>query len=525
MTPTSSPTGLQCPYPDCSGLLPDTARGGELLVCSTCARPIARCPRQGKEGRCRALNRPLARFCRHCHEPLGSGWAQTRWLRDLLDPRAGPSRLPDDKPLTLGEPEKLLCLDDYLDHASWGTSPMGFAEMAGRLWIGANDGRSLFVEPFTPAGGARPPLVDRVWADAAPLRLRARSSGMWMLLYCEQGVQVLNLLGVDDPQHPAGRPVLLGAVPPGQRLVSEPILLRVGDRTGPERAAAWITSSGDDLTLWSAVLSPTAEQTAEARAVPLTAENGSPLAALGDQERVALIAAPFPRRDLALLCTRQGLWLFRLPSGGKETAVRPSRMLSRHRFLINMHDDMPGVVFLPGETGGNGGELSGTVFVNCQEPSGRETLYGLTITSKGVAPFPYAEHAGIPLATVDVGGRNEVLVLAGSSLVLCNLMGQQTLVGTSHVLAGTIHGHVYGRLAACTGLDAAAGQSRWFLLLLDWQQGAIVHLQVSDTRAAPPVLLGPYLFTLETVPVPAGGRSRPALCLLRRRLSFGRPAV
>jgi hypothetical protein len=512
---------MQCPYPDCSGLLPGTTRGGELLVCSVCSRLVARCPRQGKEGRCRALNRPLARFCRYCHEPFGSGWAQARWLRDLLDPRGGQPRPNGDNPHTLSEPENLLCLDDYLDPASWGTSPMGFAEMGGRLWIGANDGRSLFVEPFLPAESARPPLVERAWADDGPLRLRARCSGMWMLLYCERGVQVLNLLGIDDPQNPAGRPVPLGAVPPGQRLISEPILLRIGDRSGPERAAAWITSNGEELTLWWAVLSPDGGQPLEALATPLATENGSPLAVLGDQERVALITAPFPRRDLALLCTRQGLWLFRLPTGRNESGVRPSRMLSCHRFLINMHNDMPGVVFLPGETGGNGGEFSGSVFVSCQEPDGRETLYGLTITPKGAAPFPY-EHGGIPLATVDVAGRHEVLVLAGSSLVLCNLMGQQTVVKNSPVLAGTLHAHAYGRFVAVTGLDAAAGQSRWFTLLLDWQEGAIVYLQPSDTPAAHPVLLGSYLFTLETAKAGTAGRSREGLCLLRRRLAFGR---
>ena len=72
--PTDRPS-LPCPYPECVGLFSDADLAGELLVCGVCHRPAARCPRHGRHGRCRALNRPLARFCRHCRQELDEEWA------------------------------------------------------------------------------------------------------------------------------------------------------------------------------------------------------------------------------------------------------------------------------------------------------------------------------------------------------------------------------------------------------------------------------------------------------------------
>src|SRR5262245_9510391 len=146
---------LQCPYPGCPGGLPENL-ADELAVCPVCRRLSARCPRLGREGRCPTLNRCLARYCRHCRQELGPGWAQAQWARDLSVRRtAGLLGPAVPVPLRLepalqdaGRAERLLCLNNHAECDRWDLRPLPLAEVGGRLWVGAPDGRTLFVEPF-----------------------------------------------------------------------------------------------------------------------------------------------------------------------------------------------------------------------------------------------------------------------------------------------------------------------------------------------------------------------------------------
>src|SRR4051794_14810775 len=220
---------LSCPYPDCAGLLAD-ARAGELWVCPTCHRPAARCPRHGRHGRCAALNRPPARFCRHCRQELEDGWAAAAWLRDLTD---GPTATVK-QPLQLGPPldrpestRWVLCLDDHLP-TDQGNAPCTLQEVGGWLWVGAGGGRWLLADPFSDVTGRRPLAFGPLWPGGARQVVRARAGGLWLALHSQYGIKAANLLALDDPDRDNYQPLEIWQPGAGEELLTGPVLLRVG---------------------------------------------------------------------------------------------------------------------------------------------------------------------------------------------------------------------------------------------------------------------------------------------------------
>src|SRR5262245_49978898 len=192
---------LQCPYPGCPGGLPENL-ADELAVCPVCRRLSARCPRLGREGRCPTLNRCLARYCRHCRQELAPGWARALWARDLGARRAAglmgrAVALPLKLEPTLQRPEqaeRILCLDHFAQCDRWDNRPLALREAGGRLWVGTPDGRSLIVQPFQDPAQAPPVVSEPLWPGGGRARLRARASGVWLVVSSEDGIKAVNLL-------------------------------------------------------------------------------------------------------------------------------------------------------------------------------------------------------------------------------------------------------------------------------------------------------------------------------------------
>ena len=219
---------LQCPYPGCRGGFQESRELlDRLLICPECCKPAARCDWVDHDDRCHALNRPLAHFCRYCKQVLPPGWAQSFWFEDI-ESGMGPG-----SPLFLGEAKSVLCLEGAVSE---------LREVAGRIWIGRADGRFLLVDPFS---DQQVPLTSpQVWAGS---RLRSRASGVWLLLYSDQGIKYLDLLSLDDPHASLGQLTELWTAGADRQMLSNPVLLRLppnpqNPATGLDRLVAWVSS-------------------------------------------------------------------------------------------------------------------------------------------------------------------------------------------------------------------------------------------------------------------------------------------
>jgi hypothetical protein len=519
---------LQCPYPGCPGAL-GAGPADELAVCPVCQRVAARCPRLGKAGRCPTLNRCLARFCRHCRQELGPGWAQALWARDLgvrrtagLPGQAVPVPLRLDPALAdAARAERVLCLNHHADCDRWDYRPLPLAEAGGRLWVGAPDGRTLFVEPFHDRNRTPPVVFEPPWPGSASPRPRPRGSGVWLAVSSQHGLKALNLLTLDDPGGEEGGLLELWEPEPGERLLADPVLLR-DSRNGLERLAVWLTGGPAGATLWAAPLLVTYGRLPAPRRYILE-ENGQPLA-LADGGRLVLIEAAREERDAVILAGAHGLWLLdpaAEASGGAAGAGgrRPLAALPllRGRTFLVSAADQPGVVLLPGGGAGRD-QVCGTVFAAAAGPTcgGPEELCAALVARHGAAgQFASPGPGGIPLGIASPARGRGVLCRAGRSLTLCNPLGQQHRIATSDALPWVLRAHVYGRVAVCSGRDAAEGRGRWFVQLWDLEDDDTLIDQVfSEHLPAHPLLLGRYLFTIEEL----GEAGRPALWLTRRRL-------
>ncbi len=490
-------TGLPCPYPECVGLFHEAELTGELCVCGVCQRVAARCPRHGKHGRCRALNRPLARFCRHCRYELPDGWASAAWLRDLdaVPQESLNLKPPLDQP---GDARWVLYLDDYLPPDTSDTA-VSLLEAGGWLWLGAGGGRWLLVDPFSDINGARPLAFEQLWPGGARQLVRARHGGLWLVLYSQYGIKAVNLLALDDPRRDDYRPLFVWQPAAGEELLTDPVLLQVG-RHCPERVAVWLAQSAAGLTLCASRLHPALDErctvsrfTPDDGGRPLTAEDG----------RAVLRPVPLGERDGLLVATTQGVWLLTLPA---ELPDRPGPLaavnLLRHRQLLVQVHEIPGVVLLPAEEvhPGSADDLCGTVYVAAAGVGGEE-LWAVPFNRRGpVTPCAYRDPGGIPLDVVAVRGRRQVLCWAGPSLWLCDALGQQHRVVTNDLLAWALQAQVFGRVAVCAGRGATQGGPRWFAELVDLEQdNGLLDVTVRDIPLAPPELLGRYVFTVEQV--------------------------
>ncbi len=519
--PAASPASavLQCPYPGCPGQVPE-GPDDELAVCPACHRVSARCPRLGRRGRCYTLNRCLARYCRQCRQELGPGWAQAQWASDVSDnpaPGAGAARgrplLHLHPPLQHAGAAGVLCLDGYLHTGRWDHRPLGLIEAGGWLWVGGPDGRYLLVDPFHDRSGLAPLVSEELWPGAGRGRLRARASGVWLVVHSDHGVKAVNLLALDDPVRDDYRPLDLWEAGPGERLLAGPVLLR-DSRNGLERVAAWLTTGPNGPVLYAAPLLVTYGRLPAPRRLVLNLGEVH----LDDGSRCALIEAALTDHDGLLLAAPQGLWLLdpapaaRGKPGGTQAADGPrplsaAPLLIGKQLLVNVHD-MPGVVYVP--TAGD--DACGTAFV-----AATDELCAVTVGPQAALNhFTYPDQGGLPLDGVTVQGRQQVLCRAGRALVLCDLLGQQTRVATSDLLPWAMHATTYGRVAVFSGRDASEGRGRWFVQVLDLENenGAIDQV-VWDHLPAHPVLVGRYLFAVEAFA--AAGRT--SLWLTRRRLA------
>ena len=521
--------GLQCPYPDCPGTL-SARESDELAVCPACQRLSARCPRPGKGGRCPTLNRSLARYCRHCRQELSPGWAQAQWARDLDARRtAGLMGPAVPVPLRLApalpnheQAERVLCLDGYAAFERWDHRPLHLAEVSGRLWLGAPDGRMLLVEPFHEHNHTPAIITEPLWPGGRS-RPRARASGLWLAVSSEHGVKALNLLTLEDPGAAEVTLIDLWAPEPGERLLADPVLLR-DSRNGLERVAVWLTAGPGGATLWAAPLLVTYGSLPTPRRFTLQV-GGQPLS-LDDTGRFVLIEAALAERDAVLLAGAQGVWLLDVAPalrGAAPAAAADGRrplaalpLLSGRTFLVS-GSELPGVVFLPGG-GAASEEVCGTVFAAAVGAlrGGPEELCAALVSPHGAAGhFACPGHGCTPLADVTVGRGRGVLCRAGRSLMLCNPLGQVRRLATSDALPWVLRAHVYGRVAVCSGRDAAEGRGRWFVQLWDLEDDdTLIDQAFTDHLPAHPLLLGRYLFGLEML----GEPGKQALWLTRRQL-------
>jgi hypothetical protein len=517
-----SARALQCPYPGCDGALPaDLAE--EVALCPACCRVSARCPRLGKQGRCATLNRTLARWCRHCRQELGPGWAQALWADDAGGrPAAAPLRLEP----ALRQPDcvrRVLCLNDHLRCELWDNRPLGLAQAGRWLWLGGPDGRSLFLDPFHDFNGAPPVLSEQLWPGVARARLRLRAGGVWTLVYSEHGVKAVNLLALDEPGR-ADAPALDLWQAGEERLLSNPVLLR-DSRNGLERLAAWLTGGPAGLTLWAAPLLVTYGRAPAPRRYALD-DGGNRLRLEESGGRLALVEAPFEDRDGLILAAPQGLWLLDPAAARrKATTVDPPgadgrRLLPAVRLLeertLRLHtDEMPGVVFAPGGDPGQD-EPCGSVAVAAAGAGGVDELCSVLVSRRGALSRLAHANAGVPLDAVTLGGRRLVLCRAGRRLVLSDLVGREKKVAASDLLPWVMRAHAYGRVAVLSGREATEGRRRWFVQLLDLgQENAVIDQGIYEALPAHPVLLGRYLFGIEAIEE----EGQPRLWLTRRRLA------
>lgn len=497
MATTTTPS---CPYPDCDGSA--TENVSELRICRACRRPSARCPSLGRDGRgrCKALNRPLARFCRVCGWPLPSGWAEDAWARDE-------AACPGEGPLVLEpDPYGFIDLTDRIAAPSWdyGGGPTELVEAGGRVWVGGSDGRHVLVEPFS---------GHVVALDPSPVgRPRALAAGPWLVIHGARGVQAVNLLAVDDPRGGGMRPLTLWSPSAGRRIASRPVVLRgaPGTTTLEEPFAAWVAEGSDELALaWSTLPIVSADRpTAGLSKMPGPAEGG-PTPEPGGR-RLAVAPVPSPGGDGLLVRSRTTLWLLPGPLGPEAPPPRIVRLLDRDE----AESPLPGLVYLP-ESGATADDPAtaarGTIFVarRAAEPGG-VVLDVVRLSNDAPYVQPRAWR-GVPLGSINRDGP-QVLCLDGPELVLRDVHGQARRVDRSEAFRQLYGWASGGRLVAAVCTEVFETRKLWVTYLADLASGVSVGMLKGPFPAGVPVMLGPHVLAIESA---EGGASGFGLAIRR----------
>jgi hypothetical protein len=485
-------------------------------------------PREGS--RCQALNRPLARFCRYCQEAFPDGWFAAALAAEVgASLGAGPGA-GEPPALQLGPPEPVLCLSDRLDRQE---APLELREVSGRVWVGTSTGRFLMVEPFRTQPGET--LLRRPWPTTGRVHLRSQAAGVWLVLWCELGLQALDLLPFDGPVGQDFRFLPIWKAGPDERVVTDPALLRLPEdsdnpASGLDRAVVWLTAGADGLALWTALLSINAARQPTPRRYPLKeVENAEQLGKVGPGE-LTLIPAPLKRRDLALLRSRRALCWVSLGTGDAADPVGKPRLLpvmgppsDGRGFLFGTgRTGLPGLFFVPSATPDEAPAASrhlGQVFVAAQRDGEgeRHDLYAISCgRSPGQSSFTRLGE-GIPFALTGAAGACEVLCLTATGLRRYNELGMTTLHYDNPLLRGAQRGQATERLVACSGIDASTGQPRWFTTLIDQRAGRLINQLASKEILPAPILLGHHLIAVERIATGPAANTTP-LYLARRPL-------
>jgi hypothetical protein len=520
-----APFRLQCPHPNCGGTFDEPPGPREVFVCPTCRRLAARCPREGGgKGRCPALNRPQAQFCRFCRHDLGPAWAQELWQRDV--PGVEASRH-GAKALMLGAPERVLRVGDHLAIDTWTGWTLGLAEAAGRIWIGAHDGRCLLVEPFSLPGREPRVVSERAWSRAGRVRFRAQTAGTWLLLQSDEGLKLLSLLALDDAPSDDYRPLDLWDARDGEVLVADPIVLHGGGTQDepPYATAVWATNGPAGLRLRWARLSSASVTIPKVQECALVPAKGL-APTVSENARATLVPVQHGSgRDGLVLATHVSLWWIDRPDRESEAALLVSLLVERPRFVVGQRD-AAGVVFVPSrDDDGPAGQL----FVEHRDEAknNRESLCSIQVDpGLPASTYLYRDHPGSPIGYAITPFGRGVLARSGSYLVLCDLAHQQRIMVENQYLSSTQRARVYGRLAICSGEELLdEGQRRWFSLVVDLDTGQPIDLIDSSHPATPLLPIGRHLFAVEALDTDAGAGSadRPELWLTRRALRADGP--
>jgi hypothetical protein len=518
-SPPRPARALRCPFPECDGVVDEAAlRGDRTVVCPKCRRLSARCSRLHHDGQCPALNRPMAQFCRYCKQVLSPGWAEEQWDWDV-------GREAEARSLVLTEAETVLEVDGWLEPDPHRARPVELAHAGGWLWLGCSDGRSLFVEPF--ADRVARPSVPRfqLWPRAVGLRMQSRCDGPWLVVWSDRGIQLFNLLSLDDP-HGDPRPQPLWGPPgPDARLAAAPIYVRRPESDDPlsrsDRILVWLVQGarGELILHVSRLGLGASPQTANRVLQP----PGEAVLGLEDEEQALLLPAAFGRRERVLLCTRQEIWLLDVagPGGDGKLSGTPllhnvPKLRGRRVLTGRPGSGLPGAVFVPGDAEDPRAEPRGELFF-CYRADEGERLCALTI-APGTRPVPLVyEHPAVPVQSLDLSRIREVLCVDGDRLMLCTRLAMQRSGGQSPYLSDAARVAARGRLALCSGShNPGGGRNLTFSLLMDLHKQAIVWSEATGRSAAQPVLVGPYLFALELRDTP--GQPYQSLVLTRRRV-------
>jgi len=500
---------LRCPFPGCTGEFEDKADSPDLLICPepACRRLSVRCDRTQGGDRCRALNRPLARFCRLCRQLLPSDAVSAAWLREQ-----GLETLDSGRGVDVLGPDLVASLEGKVRTNASSRVMLEMGEAAGRIWIGAGDGTFSLVEPFATG---QPPIMERnLWPGRGNLRVRAISSAIWLLIYCEHGVEVLDLLQFDDQKHGIHRttPTKLWSSQGEQRLVAEPVLLpchrgAADSVEGLDRVAIWVTAGSGGLFLRTAHLSIARKGEPIVEVMQLDSPAPEP------GERPELLSVPVGIVNEAVLCLPRDIVriaLRAMADGGSQRVEAKCHSLPGSVEIVQRRQgrfvtgalERGGVAFVPSSPSArSSGDSAGSLWVAVQFPDSgaREILY--RIGYGDAADMHPVQDSGLPLGVETFSGNGRVLCFTGNSLRLYNALGQITMRAESPHLAGLRRATIAGRIAVCSGQNISSGQSRWFTVLANLVGSpSLFGLNISDDPLPHPVVLGSYLFSIERNP-------------------------
>jgi hypothetical protein len=494
-------------------------------VCPQCRRLSARCSAVPQEGsRCRAFNRPLACFCRYCREAFPDGWFAAALA---ADPAGHHDTSEAAAALHLGQPEPILRLGDLLDRQESATE---LREVAGRVWVGTSTGRFLLVEPFRAQQGD--PLRRRPWSTG---HLRVGTAGLWLVLWCEHGLQALDLLPFDAPAGQDFQLLPIWNAPQQQRIVADPVLLRLPDdpeqpAAALDRAVLWLTDGPGGPALWTALLSLNSERPSEPRRFPLPEIDRHNLVRLTEAGDLALVAAPVPGRDLALVRSRDTLSWITLKSNEPGDPIGTPRVVpalgqpadGRGFTFGTGRPDLPGLFFVPAAwQGSSDRQHLGQAFVagrRDDEPE-RHDLYIISCFRTAAQSTFARLGEGIPLVLGGTAGAVEAVCLTTSGLRRYNELGMTTLHYDNPLLRGVQRVGATERVLACSGIDASTTQPRWFTTLVDLRTGRLIEPLFSTEKVPAPLLLGRELISVARLPTgqPSGATE---LFLARRSLGL-----
>jgi len=421
-------------------------------------RFLLRCPNAD----CRAINRPFARFCTLCAQPILLTYTQCLGDDSIakLSERTRIELKRDTE--KVGAPHVLrwdFNLEAYLT-SDWPNALVFAVAASGCLvWIGLPGGQYLIVDS---SQKPRPAIHRTLAPDPTEMPVRAIVHGGWLVAYTDRRIVVEDLRAVELAAHVTVPLALMYVLPIGCILASRPLIVPIaGDPKGRMEVArlVWLERDADGrLSFVQIAFGFTAASPPARTAIPLP----SGPAGAGSTALLLLCQAPL----LFVVVDSNGIVL--VHEEGSQFHAKALQLPDKWKCGESRH----GLEYAAVLADVPDGPTFGQIAVALRTDTGNYNLGLLSISkSDPYAPFGQIETGGgYPVGVTADGER--LIVVREQRVGTVNRVRQYQPITNDPGILQLQAADVFGRLALLTGRDSSP--NTWYCLLADLNQDRII---------------------------------------------------